>query len=185
MERLVMSETEIQDACKSLGDRITKDLWSDEKVPLVLGVLKGAMNFCMDLTKHIHVPIYMDYIQISSYNGCNSTGEIKLVKDLKFDVAGRTVLIVEDVVDTGHSMSYLIKHIEECYHPKRVLVCALFDKINARKADVKVNYAGRILEDNDFLIGYGLDYREFDRNIPYVYIPTKEEIEHFDELSKK
>ena len=185
MKKLVMSENEIQEVCKYLGAKISKDLASETKPPLILCVLKGAVNFTADLTKNITIPIFMDYIQISSYSGRKSTGDIKLIHNLRFDIKDRVVLIVEDVIDTGVSMEYLIHHLLANYQPKKVLVCAMFDKINARKASVRVDYAGKILTENDFLIGYGLDYNEFDRNLPYVYIPTEEEIAHFDELSRK
>ena len=185
MQRLVMSENEIQETCKYLGAKISKDLANETKPPLILCVLKGAVNFTVDLSKNITIPVFMDYIQISSYSGRKSTGDIKLIHNLRFDIKDRVVLICEDVIDTGVSMDYLIHHLYANYQPKKVLVCAMFDKINARKANVRVDYAGKILTENDFLIGYGLDYNEFDRNIPYVYIPTEEEIAHFDELSEK
>ena len=185
MKRLVLSEQEIQETCKYLGEKISKDLAGEEKPPLVLCVLKGAVNFTMDLVKNIKIPIFMDYIQISSYAGRQSTGDIKLIHNLRFDIKDRIVLICEDVIDTGVSMDYLVHHLYANYQPKKVLVCAMFDKINARKTPVRVDYVGRILEQNDFLLGYGLDYNEFERNIPYVYIPTEEEIAQFDELMKK
>ena len=185
MKKLVMSSEEIQVTCKYLGEKISKDLSNEEKIPLFLGVLKGAINFTMDLTKNITIPIYMDYIQISSYQGTSTTGNIKMIKDLKFDVTDRVIVIIEDVIDSGISMNYLLNHLYTNYHPKKVLVCALFDKLNARKSPVRVDYAGKVLEDNEFLIGYGLDYCEFDRNIPYVYVPTDEEIAKFDSLKSK
>ena len=185
MKKLVVSENEIQEVCKYLGRKISKDLAHESKPPLLLVVLKGAVNFAIDLSKNITIPVFMDYIQISSYSGRKSTGDIKLIHNLRFDIKDRVVLIVEDVIDTGVSMDYLIHHLYANYQPKKVLVCAMFDKINARKATVRVDYAGKILTENDFLIGYGLDYNEFDRNIPYVYIPTEEEIARFDELKEK
>ena len=185
MKRLVMSEQEIQDTCKYLGKKISKDLANEDRPPLVLSVLKGAVNFTMDLVKNITIPIFMDYIQISSYSGRKSTGEIKLIHNVRFDIKDRVVIIVEDVIDTGVSMDYLVHHLYANFQPKKVLVCAMFDKINARKTSVRVDYAGKILTENDFLLGYGLDYNEFERNIPYVYIPTEEEIANFDKLLKK
>ena len=183
MRKIVFNETEIQGACERIACELTKELVNEEKIPIFLGVMKGALNFFLDLTKRIKMPIYIDYIQISSYQGTKSTGQVQLVHDLRFDCEGRTVVIVEDIVDTGVSMNYLVKHINEKYHPKRVIVCTLFDKINARTAPIKIDYSGKVLAQNDFLIGYGLDYRELHRNVPYVYIPDEEEYNELKRLA--
>lgn len=183
MRKIVFNETEIQGACERIANELTKELAEDEKIPLFLGVMKGALNFFMDLTKRFEMPIYLDYIQVSSYEGTKSTGNVKLLHDLRFDCEGRSVIIVEDIVDTGTSMNYLVKYIEEKYHPKRIFVVALFDKINARTVPVKIDYSGKVLAQNDFLIGYGLDYKELHRNIPYVYIPDEDEYNELTELA--
>lgn len=183
MRKIVFNETEIQGACERIASELTKELINDEKIPLFLGVMKGALNFFMDLTKRFEIPIYLDYIQVSSYEGTKSTGNVKLLHDLRFDCEGRSVIIVEDIVDTGASMNYLVKYIEEKYHPKRIFVVALFDKINARTVPVKIDYSGKVLAQNDFLIGYGLDYKELHRNIPYVYIPDEDEYNELTELA--
>lgn len=185
MRKIVFHETEIEGACKRIADNLTNELRNEDKVPLFLGVMKGAMNFLMDLTKEMQIPIFLDYIRISSYQGNKSTGEVKLLQDLKFNVDGRVVIIVEDIIDTGVSMSYLVKHIEETYHPKRIIVVALFDKINARVIPVKIDYAGKVLNSNEFLLGYGLDYCEFCRNVPYVYIPDDDEYKELSKLIEK
>ena len=183
MRKIVFNETEIQGACERIANELTKELVNDEKIPLFLGVMKGALNFFMDLTKRFEIPIYLDYIQVSSYEGTKSTGNVKLLHDLRFDCEGRSVVIVEDIIDTGTSMNYLLKYIEEKYHPKRIFVVALFDKINARTVPVKIDYSGKVLAQNDFLIGYGLDYKELHRNIPYVYIPDEDEYNELTELA--
>jgi len=181
MREIVFDEIEIQGACKRIARELTRELKDEEKIPIFLGVMKGALNFFLDLTRKIEIPIYLDYIQISSYRGTQSTGKVELVHDLRFDCEGRTVVIVEDIIDTGVSMNYLVKHLENKYHPKRILVVALFDKINARTAPIKIDYSGKVLAQNDFLIGYGLDYKELHRNVPYVYIPDEDE---YNELTK-
>jgi len=183
MRKIVFNETEIQGACERIANELTKDLANDEKIPVFLGVMKGALNFFMDLTKRMEMPIYLDYIQISSYEGTKSTGNVKLLHDLRFDCEGRTVIIVEDIVDTGVSMNYLTKYIQEKYNPKRIIVVTLFDKINARTAPIKIDYSGKVLAQNDFLIGYGLDYKELHRNVPYVYIPDEDEYNELTDLA--
>lgn len=184
MRKVVFNETEIQGACERIASELTRDLQEDEKIPLFLGVMKGALNFFIDLTKRIEIPIYLDYIRISSYDGTKSTGQVKLLNDLKFDCEGRTVVIVEDIIDTGVSMNYLTKYIQEKYQPKRIIVVALFDKINARTAPIKIDYSGKVLAQNDFLIGYGLDYKELHRNVPYVYIPDEDEYKSLTDLAE-
>ncbi len=184
MRKIVFNETEIRGACERISNELMKELKDEPKIPVFLGVMKGALNFFMDLTKMMEMPIYLDYIQISSYSGTKSTGDVKLLHDLRFDCEGRVVVIVEDIIDTGVSMTYLVKHIQEKYNPKRIIVVALFDKINARTAPIKIDYSGKVLAQNDFLIGYGLDYKELHRNVPYVYIPDEEEYNELTKLSE-
>jgi hypoxanthine phosphoribosyltransferase len=185
MKEMVMTEADIVSACRRLGRQLTEDLKGEEKLPLFVCVMKGAMPFMVDLLKYVDVPLIEDYVQLESYSGTKSTGEVRLLRDLSTSIDGRSVVIVEDVVDTGLSMAFLTKHIRESGKPKRVLVCALFDKKIARQIEVKVDYAGRVLSENKFLLGYGLDYKGLKRNVPYVYIPTSEEVKAMDELLAK
>ena len=182
---IVLSEQEIQDICKNIGAKLSKELANEEKTPLFLGVMKGALNFMFDLIKRVDRPIFTDFIQISSYAGVQTTGKINLKKDFDMDIKDRTVVVVEDVVDTGISMKYLIDHLNENYQPKRIIICALFDKEYARCEDIKIDYVGKSLKENCFLVGYGLDYNELERNVPYVYIATPEDIDKWnDEIQK-
>ena len=176
MDKIILSEEQIQEICKRIAGEITEALKDDKKIPVFVGVLKGSLNFMMDLMKYIKFPIYNDYIQISSYEGTTSSGKIRLVKDLSFDCEGRSIVIIEDVIDTGLSMHYLIEHMK-VHNPKRIYVCALFDKSYARAIDVKTDFIGVKLDHNVFLMGYGLDYNELERNVPYVYGADKEDVE--------
>jgi hypoxanthine phosphoribosyltransferase len=185
MKEMVMSEQEILEACQRIGASLTKDLAEEEKLPLFVCVMKGAMNFMVDLLKRVDVPLLEDYVQLQSYNGTHSTGSVALLSDVKHNIDNRTIVIVEDVVDTGLSMDFLVKHLQSLGHPKRIIICALFDKKIARKVEVKVDYCGRVLEENKFLLGYGLDYMGLKRNVPYVYIPTPEEVAQLDKLLKE
>lgn len=183
---IVMSEKEILKACKRIGKQISKDLKNEDRVPLILGVMKGGLPFMMDMIKYITIPVFTDFIQVSSYSGTERGNEVKLVKDITYDIENRTIILVDDIVDSGNSISYLINHLKKTYNPKQILTCVLFDKINARITPVNIDYAGNILEENKFLCGYGLDYKELYRNIPYVFVPTPEEIAAEDEyLNKK
>lgn len=185
MREIIMSEHEIHNACIRLGEQISNDLRNENKPPVILGVMKGALHFMCDLVKHINIPIFLDYVQISSYFGTENTGKIRLIKDIDYDLNDRTVVIVEDVIDSGNSINYLIELIKEKYNPKQILICALFNKINARESFIEVHYTGKILTENKFLVGYGLDYKELLRDIPYVYVATPEEIEELDKLFEK
>lgn len=182
---IVLSEQEIQNICNDFGKKLTADLKDEARTPLFLGVMKGALNFMFDLIKRIERPIFTDFIQISSYAGVQSTGKINLKKDFDMDIKDRTVVVVEDVVDTGISMKYLIDHLNEHYQPKRIIICCLFDKVYARCEDIKIDYAGKQLKENCFLVGYGLDYNELERNVPYVYIAKPEDIDKWNEEIQK
>ena len=184
MRDLVMSEKEILEACARLGEQISNDLKDEEKVPLIIGVMKGGIPFMMDLIKYISIPVMTDFILVSSYTGTSRSREVKLIKDLTYNVEGRTLVLIDDVVDSGNSLYYLVKHLYQNYKPKKVLTCALFDKVNAREADIEVDYSGKLLQENAFLCGYGLDYNEVYRNVPYVFVPDKEELETIDNYLK-
>lgn len=184
MSKIVLSQDEIQAICKRIANEIVEKVKNDKKIPLLVGVMKGSLNFMFDLMNYIDIPIYTDYIQISSYVGAERTNTIHFLKDISFDCTGRSVVIIEDIVDTGHSMKFLMDHIKT-HNPKKVYICALFDKKNARQVQVDIDFKGKELEENDFLIGYGLDYSDLERNIPYVYSATKEDIARLDEALRK
>ena len=139
----------------------------------------------MDLIKYIDIPIMFDFVEVSSYEGTQTTGTVKLVKDLTLSAEGKTIILVEDCVDTGLSMKYLVNYLQETYHPKRILICTLFNKLAIRRVDLNIDYSGMTLTENKFLIGYGLDYNEIDRNVPYVYTPTKYDLKKMDKLLEK
>lgn len=182
MDHIVLSQDEIQSICKRLGEQLTEDLKGEATPPVFVCIMKGAAPFYADLIKNVNLNIVCDYMRLSSYEGLSSTGTVKMAQSLHEDVTDKTVVIVEDIVDTGLSMDFLLHYIAEHYKPKRVLICALFDKALARKNNVKVDYVGYALEKSEFLVGYGLDYKELLRNVPYVYVPTKEEIAELDAL---
>ncbi len=182
MQELVMSHEEIIAATDRIGRELSERLKNDERLPVFVCVMKGAANFMIDLIEHLSIDTLVDYIQISSYSGDQSTGNIVLKQDIKLDVEGRSLVIVEDVIDTGLSMKYLIEHFQNNYKPKQIIVAALLDKACARKVPVQIDYVGKTLKENKFVVGYGLDYRELHRNDPYIYVPTPEEVRAMDEL---
>lgn len=179
MKNIILTKKEISLICKKLGKQIDDVIKNDSKPPLLVGVLKGAVPFLVDLSKNIKSNIFVDYIQIKSYSGTSTTGNVNLLRDVSFDCENRTVIIVEDIIDTGYSMNFLLQHFKS-HNPKNVYVCALFDKVHARKVAVKVDFVGKVLEKNDFLLGYGLDYCELGRNLPYVIAATSKDINKLD-----
>ena len=180
MEKLILSQQAIEEIATKLGEEISRDYGNDGEPPVLICVMNGALNFTADLMKHINVDVQFDYVQVKSYQGTKTTGKVDMIKDVSLPIEGKDVIIVEDIVDTGLSMKFLTGYLKQTYHPKNVSVCALFDKPKGRITDVEVRYVGHVLEGNEFLVGYGLDYKGFARNVPYVFIPTKEEIENWD-----
>ncbi len=182
MKELVLSQKEIESISAQLGKKIADDMKDEEKTPLLLCVMKGALNFMAELLKNIDIPVLTDYVQLSSYAGTKTTGNITWKHTLESNIKGRSVIIVEDVVDTGLTIEALKNYLYENFAPKKVLVCALFDKINARKVEAKVDYAGKRLAESKFLIGFGLDYNELERNVNYVYVPDENDLKRLDAL---
>ena len=179
MGKIVLGNEEIQQICKRIASEIEAKVKDDKKIPLIVGVMKGSLNFMYGLMNYITIPIYTDFIQISSYSGSQRTNTIRFLKDLSFDCNGRSVIIVEDIIDTGHSMKFLINHVQS-HNPKNIYVCTFFNKKDAREVEVPIDFEGKSLVGKDFLIGYGLDYNELGRNIPYVFAADKEDIARYD-----
>ncbi len=165
IEKVLISEEEIQEKVKELGAVLTKD-YSD-KYPLAIGVLKGAMPFMGDLLKRMECYLEMDFMDVSSYgNSTVSSGEVKILKDLDTSVEGRDILIIEDIIDSGLTLSYLVE-LFRYRKAKSIKIVTLLDKPSGRKVDLKADYIGFNVPDA-FVVGYGLDYAEKYRNLPYI-----------------
>ena len=170
-EILVTSE-EIDEKVKELGKQITED-YSGKNLMLV-GILKGAVIFMAELAKNIDMPVLMDFMAVSSYGkSSTSTGVVRIIKDLDCSIEDKDILIVEDIIDTGLTLSYLTDNLKK-RGAKSVKICTLLDKPDRRKADVPVDYSGFLIPD-EFVVGYGLDYAEQYRNLPFV-AALKEEV---------
>lgn len=167
IESVLISEEEIQKKVKELGSQLTEEY--KDRFPLAIGVLKGATLFMADLLKRIDTHLEMDFMDVSSYGKSTvSSGEVKIIKDLDASVEGRDILIIEDIIDSGLTLSYLV---ELFYYrkAKSVKIVTLLDKPTGRKADIQADYIGFIVPDA-FVVGYGLDYAEKYRNLPYIGI---------------
>jgi hypoxanthine phosphoribosyltransferase len=164
--RVLIEHKEIVEICKNIGTQLTKKFVG--KNPIVSCVLKGAAPFHSELIKHLDMDIETDYIQVKSYVGTESTGKINIKKDLDFDIAGRDVIIVEDIVDTGITLSCLKAELEK-RNPNSLTFVALLDKPSRRKVKFNADYVGKTIEDL-FVVGFGLDYNEKYRNLKDVCV---------------
>ena len=166
VKEVLISEEELKQICKRLGEQITRD-YQGKKL-LVVSVLKGAVVFMADLLREIKCDCIIDFIAVSSYSGTKTTGVVKFKKDLDIDPDGMDILIVEDILDSGVTLSYL-SGVLMGRNANSIKICTLLDKPANRKADIKADYVGKTIPD-EFVIGYGLDYNEKYRNLPYVGI---------------
>lgn len=171
IKKVLVSENDILDICKRLGAQISND-YKDSK-PVIIGLLKGCQPFMSDLLKHISIYCEIDYMDIKSYAGRSSTGQIRILKDINCNIVDRPVIIVDDIIDTGRTV-YEITKLLKARHASSVEVCALLDKPEGRLVDVKGKYIGSNVP-KEFVVGYGLDYNEFYRNLPFIGV-LKEEI---------
>lgn len=167
IEQILYTEEQIQEKIKELGAILTEQYAG--RNPLVICVLKGAFIFMADLIKHVDIPLEIDFMAVSSYGqSTKSSGVVKIIKDLDVSVEGRDVLIVEDIIDSGLTLSYLIDVLER-RNSLSVSVVTLFDKPAQRTTGMEAEYTGFVLPDS-FVVGYGLDYAEKYRNLPYIGI---------------
>ena len=165
IERILISQEEIQVRCKELGKELT-EIYQNTN-PLVVGVLKGAVPFMADIVRSIDTYLELDFMDVSSYgNATVSSGEVKIVKDLDTNVEGRDLLIVEDIIDSGRTLAYLVD-LFKYRKAKSLKIVTLLDKPEGRVVNIEADYVGFNVP-NEFVVGYGLDYAEAYRNLPYI-----------------
>ena len=163
--RILISEQELHNRVKELGAQISADYAGKDL--LLVCVLKGGVLFLSDLLRAISIPVSIDFMATSSYGASTqSSGVVKIVKDLDTPLEGKNVLIVEDIIDTGHTLDYLVRILNE-RKPASLRICTLLNKAERRELDIQVDYIGFDIP-NEFVVGYGLDYGEKYRNLPYV-----------------
>jgi hypoxanthine phosphoribosyltransferase len=165
IDRILISGEEIQSKIRELGDVITEDYRGKDL--LLVGVLKGAFVVMADLSRHIRLPLQFDFMAVSSYGAATKTsGVVRILKDLDHDIKGRDVLLVEDIVDSGLTLAYLLKNLR-ARGPASLEVCALLHKAEVQQVSLDIRYRGFEIPP-EFVVGYGLDYSERYRNLPYV-----------------
>jgi len=171
IERVLFSPEELQEKVSELGRDITRDYAG--KDPVCVGVLKGSFVFMADLMRCIDLPCQIEFMAVSSYgNRSETTGAVEIKKDLSTDIEGRHVIVIEDILDSGLTLSYLIQYLGN-RNPASIEICTLLDKPDRRRAPVASRYLGFQIPDH-FVVGYGLDYAERYRNLPYIGVLKKE-----------
>ncbi|MEJ8737868.1 hypoxanthine phosphoribosyltransferase [Erysipelotrichaceae bacterium HCN-30851] len=166
VEKVLVSEEEIVKRSKELGKQISEDYRKTGKAPLLVALLKGSVPFLAELVKHIDLDIQFDFMDVSSYEGTESIGDIKIIKDLDCSVKGIPILLVEDIVDTGRTLKEVTRLLKN-KGASDVKVVSLLDKPDRRDVDIKADYVGFVIP-NEFVVGYGLDYNQLYRNLPYI-----------------
>lgn len=165
ISKVMISEESLQQRVRELSKQIQADY--EEKNLIVVGILKGAAVFVSDLIRHIDLPMTLDFMAVSSYGmSTESSGVVRIIKDLDMDITGMDVLVVEDIIDSGLTLSYLKDYLS-ARQVSSLRLCTLLDKPHRRKAEVKADYIGFTIED-EFIVGYGIDCAERYRNLPYI-----------------
>ena len=166
LEKVLLNEEEIVARCKELGQQITQEYKSNDQPPLLVALLKGSVPFLAELIKHIDLDIQFDFMDVSSYEGTESIGDIKIIKDLDCSVKNLDILLVEDVVDTGRTLK-TVKTMLKNKGARTVRVVTLLDKPDRRVVDIEADYTGFEIP-NEFVVGFGLDFNQKYRNFPFV-----------------
>ena len=165
IKEILFTQEELKAITKELGEKVTRD-YKDKNLYLVT-ILKGAVVFLTDFMRNVDLPCEVDFMVVSSYGSdVTSSGNVKIIKDLDVPLEDKDILIVEDILDSGNTLKFVVDMIKK-RHPKSVEVCALLDKPSRRIADIQAKYVGREIPD-EFVVGYGLDYDEKYRNLPYL-----------------
>jgi hypoxanthine phosphoribosyltransferase len=175
-DKILLTEKKIQERVRGLAEEISRDYAGKELT--VVAILKGSVIFFSDLVRNLDIHCAVDFISVSSYRGTSSSGVVRLITDLREDPVGKHLLLIEDIVDTGSTLEYLRKNLLT-RNPASVRVCALLDKPAARKVPVEIDYIGFTVPDA-FVVGYGLDYRERFRGLPYIGVLSADMIREED-----
>ena len=172
IKKIILNETQIKEMCKEVGARITKDFEGEDVI--FVGLLNGCNPFFSDLLRCVDLNVEIDYIKASSYHGTiKSSNEVKILKDLDLSIKGKNVVVVDDIIDTGTTLKAIVGILMQ-KGAKKIKTCALLDKSAARSVEFDADYVGVVIP-NEFVVGYGLDYGEHYRNLPYIGV-LKEDV---------
>jgi hypoxanthine phosphoribosyltransferase len=165
IDHIIISEEEIRERVRTLGEQITEEYKDSEKI-LLMGLLRGSVMFITDLMRQIQRPLTIDFMSVSSYSGTSSSGFVRIDSDHKSNIHGWDVILIDDIVDTGYTI-HTVKKLLADRKPNSLKTCALLDKVERHKIDIKIDYLGFSIPDY-FVVGYGLDLDEKGRNLPYI-----------------
>ncbi len=165
ISRILLSEDQIQHKVGELGLKISQDYRG--RIPIFVGILRGAAMFHADLIRHVDLQLQVDFISVSSYGAATRTsGQVQLIKDLESSIQGEDILLIEDIIDTGLTAEYLLRNLS-ARRPRSIRFCSLLSKPSRRQVDIEIDYLGFEIPD-DFVVGYGLDYNQQFRNLPFI-----------------
>ena len=184
MEKLILSEDEIVRVCSRLAKEIDSKLDETKNgVPVLVGIMNGALPFLYELVKHIKHPIEIDTIKASSYSGTETTGKVNITKEPDINLEGRDVILVEDIIDTGITMHYLKQFIKDHYKPKNLYVCVLVKRnnLNLKYSEI-ADFTGLTTDEQRYIVGFGFDYYGLWRNEPYVFVPSQKDIQEWNRI---
>lgn len=184
-KEILLTAKQIDKIVTKVANELNKDLKKSKSIPVFIGVLKGCAPFMQDLVMKCKFDLVTDYIQVSSYSGTSSTGVISLKKDLSENIEGRDIYLVEDIIDTGYTLNYLRDYIKIHYKPRSIKIVCFIDKKPMRKVDLHADYVGLDMEEDKFVVGYGLDYNELSRNVKKLFVPDENELKKWDRKLKK
>lgn len=183
IQRVVYTEQQIQNRVSEMAREMDKDIHSRlgsediwERPPIAICILRGAAVFMADLTRRIQAPVEYDFMSISSYRDATEPGEVRVIKDLERSITNRVVIVIEDIIDTGETLNHVLRGLK-AKNPRSVIVCTLIDKISRRSVDLDIDFNGFTLEEDLFIVGYGMDYAGKYRNLPFIGILNEEMID--------
>lgn len=187
MEKLILSEIEVEELCKRLADQMDQQMDKDgSNLPVLLGIMNGALPFMYQLVKSIKHPNEIDTMQVSSYNGTSSTGELIIKKEPERNLEGKDVYIIEDIIDTGLTMHLLRKYILEHYKPRHLYVVIMVKRqVEKPHYQEVADFTGVVLEEQRYIVGYGFDYYGIGRCLPYVFVPSEDDFKQWDAILAK
>jgi len=187
MEKLILSEIEVEELCKRVAAEMDKQMDEDDSnLPVLLGIMNGALPFMYQLVKNIKHPNEIDTMQVSSYNGTASTGELIVKKKPDRVLEGKDVYIIEDIIDTGLTMHLLRKYIMDTYKPRHLYVVIMIKRaVDKPHYQEVADITGTVLEEQRYIVGYGFDYYGIGRCLPYVFVPSEDDFKKWDEILLK
>lgn len=167
--KIILKENEINNIVKDVSNKLTIMLKNEKKIPIFIGVMRGALNFMMDIIKNINIDILIDYIHTSSYIENKSSNKVNIKYDPSIKIENRTIVLIEDFIDTGFSINFLISFLKKKYNPAKIILVSLLERENSSNNHINIDIVGKKIKNNHFLIGYGLDFMEIGRNYKNIY----------------